>query len=126
MFSKIFSLRIALLGLASWAIPFVAAFAFFDQSGALSIAEPLFKSLMVVIGGAVGVWLLVLAFRHVPKSVQAGFVLGCFWLAMNLALDLALLLPMSGQSVGAWFQDIGLRYFLMPIMAMAMGAVAGR
>lgn len=126
MISQVFTLRTALLGLASWAVPFLAAFAFFDRTGQLAIAQPLFKSLMVVIGGGVGVGLLVLAFRRVPKTLIAGLLLGLFWLGLNWALDIAVLLPMSGQGIGAWFQDIGLRYLMIPVMAMAIGAAAQR
>jgi len=72
------------------------------------------------------VGLLVLAFRRVPKTLIAGLQLGLFWLGLNWALDIAVLLPMSGQSISAWFQDIGLRYLVLPLTAMAMGAVAAR
>jgi hypothetical protein len=49
-----FTLRATLLGFASWAIPFVVSFLFFSRDGELAIARELFKSLMVVIGGASG------------------------------------------------------------------------
>ena len=51
-----------MLGLLSWVLPFVLSSLFFDQAGQLTIARPLFKSLMVVTGGGIGVALLVLAF----------------------------------------------------------------
>lgn len=117
------SWRVWVFGLLTWAIPFVAAFAFFDQTGTLAIAEPLFKSLMVVIGGAVGATLLVFVFRHTPPSLGSGIVIGLLWLAINLALDLAVLVPMSGTSITDYAADIGLRYLMIPIMAIAMGAV---
>lgn len=126
MFSGIFTLRNLGLGLASWVVPFLAAFAFFDRSGSLSISEPLFKSLMVVIGGGVGAFLLVLAFRRLSGGLAAGFALGLFWLVLNWGLDIAVLLPMSGQGIGEWFQATGLRYLALLFTAMAMGAVAGR
>ena len=118
--------RIWLYGLLSWAVPFVAAFAFFDATGQLAIPEPLFKSLMVVIGGAVGAVLLVLAFRRTQASIRSGLAIGTLWLAINLALDLVVLVPMSGTSVPDYLSDIGLRYLMIPIMAVAMGAVARR
>ncbi|MCB1367318.1 MAG: hypothetical protein KDK00_06120 [Rhodobacteraceae bacterium] len=126
MFTGIFTWRNLVLGLASWAVPFLAAFAFFDSSGTLAIAQPLFKSLMVVIGGGVGAGLLVLAFRRIPGGLSAGFALGLFWLVLNWGLDIALLLPMSGQGIAEWFQDIGLRYLVLLFTAMAMGSVAAR
>ena len=124
MFKSVLTIRTGLLGLASWVIPFFAAFAFFDSSGQVQIAQPLFKSLMVVIGGGTGAYLLVVAFRKLPATMKNGLALGLFWLALNMVLDIAVLLPMSGQSISAWFQDIGLRYLMIPVMAMAIGSAA--
>lgn len=118
--------RIAFLGLASWALPFLLSFLFFDQAGQLTIPKPLFKSLMVVTGGGVGVALLVAAFRDIEPTLWTGFTIGCFWLLLNLALDLLILVPMSGMGFTEYFYDIGLRYFLLPIIAAAMGLVAQR
>jgi hypothetical protein len=47
-------------------------------------------------------------------------------LVLNFVLDFAVLLPMSGMRVDHYLADIGLRYALIPIMAVAMGAVAER
>ncbi|MBL9046058.1 MAG: hypothetical protein JNK34_01925 [Tabrizicola sp.] len=116
--------KVWLFGILSWLVPFVAAFAFYDASGTLTIAQPLFKSLMVVIGGAVGVGLLVLAFRQTGASVAAGLTIGLLWLAINLALDFLVLVPMSGMTATDYLLDIGLRYLLLPIIALGMGAVA--
>ena len=118
--------KVWLFGVLSWLIPFLAAFAFFDAGGALTIPQPLFKSLMVVIGGAVGVGLLVLAFRQIKPSPMSGLLVGFLWLALNLVLDFAILVPMSGSNVPDYLADIGLRYLLLPIIAIAMGAVAQR
>lgn len=118
--------KLWLFGILSWLVPFLAAFAFFDPNGGLVIAQPLFKSIMVVVGGAVGCVLLVRAFRHISPTWQAGLALGLFWLALNWALDIALLLPMSGQSLPDYAADIGLRYLVLPMIATAMGAVASK
>lgn len=118
------SWRVILLGLTSWALPFALSFLFFDQTGKVTIPLPLFKSLMVVIGGGIGIGLLVLAFRRVQPILWSGLVIGFYWLAMNLILDLLVLLPMSGMGFADYVYDIGLRYLLLPIMATAMGVVA--
>lgn len=118
--------RVTVFGLLSWALPFVAAFPFFDRSGQLVIPQPLFKSLMVVIGGGVGLVLLVLIFRRIRPTLASGFAIGVYWLAINWILDLLILLPMSGTGVTAYFYDIGLRYLLLPMIAVAMGLVAQR
>ena len=116
--------KIWMFGLLSWLIPFIASLAFFDSSGTVTIAQPLFKSLMVVIGGGVGAALLVFVFRRIPATLKSGLVIGSLWLAINLLLDLAVLVPLSGSSVADYFQDIGLRYLMIPIMAVAVGLVA--
>jgi hypothetical protein len=115
-----------LFGVLSWLVPFLAAFAFFDQTGTLTIAQPLFKSLMVVIGGAVGVGLLVLAFRQTTASITSGLAIGLLWLAINLILDFLVLVPMSDTTTADYLSDIGLRYLLFPIIAVGMGAAAER
>ncbi len=118
--------RVWFFGLLSWLIPFISAFAFFNASGELAIAEPLFKSLMVVIGGGVGTALLVLTFRRIDASLASGLVIGGLWLILNLLLDVAVLLPMSGMEFPEYLADIGLRYLMIPIIAVAMGVVANR
>ncbi len=116
--------KIWLYGVLSWFIPYLAAFAFFDPSGGLMIAQPLFKSIMIVVGGASGCLLLVLAFRLISPTWLAGLALGLLWLVLNWLLDTVLLLPLSGQSLPDYAADIGLRYLILPMIATAMGAVA--
>lgn len=118
--------RVTLLGVLSWAVPFLLSFLFFDQTGQLIVPKPLFKSLMVVAGGGVGVAFLVVAFRSIEATLWSGAVIGCYWLALNLILDFLVLVPMSGMAVADYLYDIGLRYLLLPIIAAAMGAVAQR
>jgi hypothetical protein len=121
----VFTLRTTLLGLASWAIPFAVSFLFFDRNGELTIARELFKSIMVVVGGASGAALLVTAFRKVVPSLALGVALGFYWFAINIALDLATLVALMHMNAGLYVIDIGLRYLMLPIMAGAMGAVGG-
>lgn len=88
------------------------------------IPQPLFKSIMVVVFGGVGGVLLVAAFRRVTPSLRSGLVLGMYWLAINVVLDLVLLVRFTDMSLAGYFEDIGLRYLLIPAIAAAMGAVA--
>ena len=55
-----------------------------------------------------------------------GLALGAYWLALNVVLDLVVLVPLARMSIVDYAHDIGLRYLLIPIMASAMGAVAVR
>ncbi len=118
--------RTTILGFLSWALPLVASFAFVDRNGQWLIPYPLFKSIMVVVFGGLGTAFLALAFRQIAPTWRSGLALGLYWLAINLILDLAVLLPLTGMDVGAYFSDIGLRYLLIPIIATAMGVVGER
>lgn len=114
------------LGFLSWLVPFLFSFLFVDRSGQFIIPQPLFKSVMVVVFGGFGTAMLVQAFRRLEPSVRNGLVLGMIWLAINLGLDLAILVPLIRMPVVTYFYDIGLRYLLIPIIAVAIGSVAGR
>lgn len=120
------SLRNIGLGVLSWLIPFVLSFLLVDHTGQTVVSRPLFKSLMVVIGGGTGCALLVLAFRRFRPTFASGLALGCLWLAINLVLDLLILVPLAKMTVPGYLQDIGLQYLLMPIIAASIGAVAER
>jgi hypothetical protein len=122
---RVFSVKNLLLGFLSWLIPLAVSFAFFGKDG-LWIPQPLFKSLMVVIGGGSGLWLLLRAFRNEPLTASYGAAVGLLWLAINLGLDAALLVPLTGMTLPGWFQDIGLRYLVIPMMGWALGVQAER
>jgi uncharacterized membrane protein YpjA len=118
--------RTTVLGLVSWLVPFCFSFLFVNRSGQFLIPQPLFKSLMVVVFGTLGVALLAVAFRRVAQTAACGLALGSYWLLINLVLDLAILVPLTRMSVAGYFFDIGLRYLLIPAIATGMGAVAER
>ena len=122
--SGLFTPRMLLYGFLSWLIPFALSVVFYGPGGVLWIPFPLFKSLMVVIGAASGLWLLLLAFRRAPCTAANGLMIGALYMAFNLVLDVIVLLPMSGMGFGAWFIDIGLRYLVIPMMGWAMGRAA--
>jgi hypothetical protein len=122
---NVFTFRVTGLGMLSWLIPFMLSFLFFDSSGQLLISQPLFKSLMVVAGGGFAALLLVLVFRRLKPSAWTGLALGLYWLAINLGLDLAILVPFAKMSTLTYFYDIGVRYLLIPIFSTAVGSAAG-
>ena len=115
-----------LLGFVSWLVPFAVSFLFVDRTGQFIIPQPLFKSLMVVVFGGLGTVLLVVAFKRVTPNAQSGLVLGCYWLAINLVLDFAILVPLVQMQVTTYIFDIGLRYLLIPFISAAIGIVAQR
>ncbi len=114
----------SLPGFLTWLVPFAVSFLFVDSSGHWIVPQPLFKSIMVVVFGGFGTLLLLAAFRRIAPTLRSGLALGCFWLAINLILDVIVLVPLTGMSVRDYVYDIGLRYLLIPIIATAMGASA--
>jgi hypothetical protein len=114
--------KLVLYGVLSWLVPFIIAIPFYSPSGEPLIAVPLFKSLMVVTGAATGAILLILYFRGVTGGyLRAGAMAGLVWLLINWVLDLAILLPLSGQTISEYGAQIGLRYLNIPIMGMMLG-----
>ncbi len=121
------TLRLVRFGVLSWAVPFVAAMFFFSPDGGLAIDKILFKSIMIVVGTFTAAALLVWYFKSVEidylkESIAIGFVL----LLANCILDILVLLPMSGMSLGVWVAEIGLRYLAIPAMSVPVGIVAER
>lgn len=111
-------------GAVTWLVPFLAAVLLMDRSGTPRIPVDLFKSLMVVVGAAVGAWCLIRV-RRSPKNVRRpGWQIGGAWFAINVALDIAILLPLTDMPLDDYVMQIGVRYLTIPIMAVAID-VAG-
>lgn len=109
-------------GFLTWLIPFVLSFVFYSKEGVLSIDIFLFKSIMIVISGLIGVSLLILYFKDIKKDyLIEGIAVGFSWLIINLILDLLILIPMSGMTYLDYFSQIGLRYLIIPTISIGMG-----
>jgi len=119
-------LKMILFGLITWIVPFVTSFLFFNmETQQLSINELFFKSIMIVEGGLIGVFLLVHYFRKISdRFVKEGLIIGLCWFFINIVLDVVVLLPTSQMDFGTYFQQIGMRYLLIPIISLGMGYVA--
>ncbi len=115
-------IRITLLGLMTWLVPFVAAFFFFDETGQIAVDMYLFKTIMILIGGITGAFAIILYFRKVQSSfLNHGILIGCVWFVINFVLDIIILLPLSGMSFSDYLIQIGLRYLMAPIMSIMAG-----
>jgi hypothetical protein len=72
---------------------------------------------MIVVGTAVGMWLMVKYFMGVKKDYwKTGLVVGLVWLLMNWGLDLVTLVMLMKMDVVTYFTQIGLRYLSLPLM----------
>ena len=115
--------RNILYGILAWLIPFVASFFFYSKEGGLTIDIFLFKSIMIVVGSISAAFLLISYFKNIKNGyLREGIIVGSTWFAINILLDLLVLIPMSGMSVADYFTQIGLRYLVIPAMCIAVGA----
>jgi hypothetical protein len=110
-------------GFLSWLIPFLSSFLFYTREGELTIDIFLFKSIMIVVGSVTAAFLLIFYFKTINADyLKEGAILGLTWFGINILLDLLVLIPMSGMSLGDYFAQIGLRYVVIPVMCITVGA----
>jgi hypothetical protein len=104
--------RAVLLGLASWLIPFVLAFAIFPLK---SLNPPLFETIMTLVVLVTAGTLFSRYFRGRPVSAAEALQVGLLWLAVNLALDYPMFSygPMK-LAPSIYFSQIGLDYLTFP------------
>jgi uncharacterized membrane protein YpjA len=114
--------KLLLFGFLTWLIPFVVSVPLVGRDGQPILPIGIFKSLMIVIGSAVGAWLLVRLFRRRPLFRRPGLVVGLLWLGINVLLDLLILVPLTHMSLSDYAGEIALRYLVIPIMAVAIDA----
>lgn len=116
--------RLLLLGLLVWVVPFLAAFGFYDSTGKLTTSYDLFKSSMIVIATLVAAFGLYRYFRKVNSDfMRQSWTAGLVWLATNILLDMIILIPMVKMEYGYYFESIGLRYLQIPIQCVTVGMV---
>lgn len=119
------TLRISGYGLLTWLIPFLLAIPFYSPEGILLIDQSLFKSIMVVTGSIVGAILIIRLFHDIEsRYVHYGILSGLIWLVINWVLDVIILIPMSGLDLQSYFNQIGLRYLMIPVMTIMAGFIA--
>ena len=109
-------MRVVLLGLLSWLIPFAAGILLFAVKKANSA---LFTTLMylvvLVTAGALFGWY----FRNRAVSVREGLLVGAAWLAISLVLDYPMFAfgPLK-MSPLAYYSEIGLVYLTFPLFGL--------
>lgn len=82
----------------------------------------LFEALISVVLAAATTALMTVYLRGVKASfVKHGILCGLVWIAVNLALDTAAFLfgPMK-MSLGAYLQDIGATYLMIPVITVGL------
>jgi len=113
--------KILLFGFLSWLIPFGISIFFFKPGGEMIIPYSNFKSIMSVTGTLTGCYLLYLFFMKADDNyIKAGIITGVSWFAINIILDLLILVPMMKTSFVEYFMSIGISYFSIPVISIAM------
>ncbi len=112
--------RAVLFGFLVWLTAFVVAFLIFPLRES---SRPLFESIMPVVVTLATVVFATLYFRRVRTAhVREAMLLGCLWLAINVLVDLPLMLTGPiGMSLGQYFADVGLTYLIIPLVTLGIG-----
>jgi len=119
--------RNILLGFLSWLIPFVISFLFYKLGGELIVTYSTFKSIIMVVGTLSGCYLLLRYFKLVDSDfTRNGIIVGLSWWAINIILDGMILIPMMKTTFVEYFMSIGLSYFSIPIISIAIGYLLER
>ena len=115
-------LKNILYGFLAWLIPFAASFFFYTSQGKLTIDVRFFKSIMVVVGSISAALLLISYFKKIKSNyIKESIIVGLTWFAINIILDIIILIPMSGMSFTDYFTQIGLGYIVIPVMSIMIG-----
>lgn len=112
--------KAVLFGFLLWLIAFVVAFAIFPIRESW---RALFESIMPVVVTVAAMGLGLRYFRGVSgKFVREGVMLGVLWLAINVIIDLPLMLtgPIS-MTLVEYSADIALTYVIIPTVTVGIG-----
>ena len=116
--------RAILYGLLIWLIPFAVAL---SLSSIRESWRALFESIMPVAVTLAVVLFALRYFRRVDGSfVKEGVLLGFVWMLISVLIDLPLMLsPPMNMSLVDYAADVGLTYFIMPIVTVGMSSAFG-
>ncbi len=114
-------LKILLFGSLVWLILFIIGFLIFPLYQSQNL---LFKTIMVIAGALVGMGMLILYYRKVESNFTLeGIWVGVIWLAVNIILDLIVLVGIFENPLGEYFIGTGLRYLNIPVMSIGVGLI---
>lgn len=121
------AIRILLLGVAVWALPFALGMALFPV---VDPATALFDTLMsVAMAFSASLFALIHLTRCSASSLDEGLFAGSIWTVMAIALDLPFFIlgPAEMRMTPTdYIADIGLTYLMIPIIAAAIGQALRR
>jgi hypothetical protein len=115
-----------LFGALIWLVVFGTAVVIFPIHES---ARPLFESIMPVAIAIATVFFADRYFRSVQRDfIREGLFLGLVWMAVNVAIDVPLMLSPSPMQMtpGDYVSDIALTYLMIPIITTGIGMVRAR
>lgn len=110
--------KMILFGALIWLIMFALAMVIWPL---YEMDQVLFKSIMVVTSTITGMFFIIKAFSKERENCRArGIRLGILWFAINILLDLIVLVALMGTPLMEYITGVGLRY--LNIITMCAGA----
>ncbi len=117
--------KIIFFGAVVWLATFVEGFLLYTPDGEPRLNLGLTFNIFMVTTLLIGMWLLVVYFKQISGDyLREGILVGVSWQLLHSLLDLFVLLPIIDMNVSQWWLEIGSGHFILPIMAIAVGAVA--
>lgn len=121
------AVRIVLLGIAVWAVPFALAMAIFPV---VSPASELFEAIMAVaLAFAATLFGVVHLSRCAAPNLDEGLFAGSIWMLISVALDLPFFIfgPEQMRMAPAdYVADVAFTYAMIPIIAGGIGYAFAR
>jgi len=121
------AIRILLLGIAVWALPFAIGMALFPV---LDPSTALFDTLMSI---SMALSATVFSYVHLSRSptpsLDEGLFAGTIWMVMAIGLDTPLFIFGPAEmrmAPDAYMADIGFTYAMIPIIAAGIGSALAR
>ncbi len=117
--------RAILYGVLVWLAAFGVAFLIFPLRASW---RALFESIMPVVVTMATSFFAVLYFRCVEKDfLREGALLGGLWFAMNVLIDLPLMLsPPIDMGLSEYLADVAVTYLIIPAVTIGMAFGAAR
>ena len=106
----------------TWLIPFLTSILFFSKNGKPLMDIFFIESIMILVGSISGTIFLILYFKDLEENyLKEGVYIGITWFIMNCLLDFCILIPKSDMNIVTYFEQIGLRYLIIPIYSISIG-----
>jgi hypothetical protein len=118
------NLKIVLFGFLVWLVPFLVSFVVFPLKDS---NRALFESIMPLVLTVVVTTLAYYYLKDINlEYLKNGLIIGVVWYIVSIVIDLCLFMPASPMhmSFGDYMMDIGLTYFIIPVITVGMALIA--